>query len=166
MPSASQWLRHVSSCSSALEELFQVAQITCDQLWPGVDRTEDETGSQTQMLPGDVWRTFSPFSLSSLWVLRRSGEGKVLVETAWLTQHPLWTGNRWDCLPPHKSLPRRLQPAPMTGANWQLLFTPTTGEARGWRQRGDNAIQWWTNTCKVDLSQGGFFFYHFRSSIL
>lgn len=36
----------------------------------------DEVGAQTQSLPCDVWCALSLFSLSSLWVLRRSGDGR------------------------------------------------------------------------------------------
>lgn len=42
----------------------------------GEGTRRDEAGAQTRMLPGDVRSTLSLFSLSSLWVLRRSGDGK------------------------------------------------------------------------------------------
>lgn len=42
----------------------------------GEGTRRDEAGAQTCMLPGDVRCTLSLFSLSSLWVLRRTGGGR------------------------------------------------------------------------------------------
>lgn len=43
---------------------------------------------------------------------------------------PRGQGTDGTWLPPHKSLPRKLRPAPVTVSKWRQLFTQTRGESR------------------------------------
>lgn len=43
---------------------------------------------------------------------------------------PCGQGTDGTWLPPHKSLPRKLRPAPVTVSKWRQLFTQTRGESR------------------------------------
>lgn len=49
---------------------------------------------------------------------------------------PRGQGTDGTWLPPHKSLPRKLRPAPVTVSKWRQLFTQTRGESRVEGMRG------------------------------
>ncbi len=94
--------------SSAFEDYLSVALLTRDQLMPWVYMTgwRDET-----------WRSGSSDTHAARWCVvhhplpvliilslgvkeewRQEGGGGGM-ETSWLTQHPLWTENRWELTP-------------------------------------------------------------------
>lgn len=95
--------------------------------------------------------TPSLFSLSSPWVLWRSGdEGRVVrVETGRASQRPLRAANRWDLTP--SSHTNAGAPWASSRDCWELVFTPTTAESAS---EGDSS-ELRAKAAKVDGVQGG-----------
>lgn len=134
----------------------------------GEGTRRDKAGAQTCMLPGDVRCTLSLFSLSSLWVLRRTGGGRgrvVVVETGWLTQHPLWTGNRWDPTPSTQITAKDALACSRDRFEMTTSVYWNKRRARGWGSEGNNGrslcssgetgyIQSWQKPRNISLTKG------------